>query len=501
MTHISKNFDAVRALNVASLSVKSGEIMALLGSNGSGKSTMVKILSGLVNPSKDAQILINGKKVNIHSCAEARRMGVAMAYQDLTLIPDLSVVDNIVLGMEPKGFLCMVNNKKARAKAESFLNLLKIDVPPDALVKYLMPSVQSMVEIAKALATDPKILILDEATASLHSDEVDILFDVLKKLKDDGLSVIIVTHRMGEIFRICDRCTILRGGETVASDALSNLTLDDIVFHMTGKYPDHVDASLHTKEDYDCKEVVLEVKGLTLPPKLRNVDFTCYKGEAVGIGGLDGQGQAEFIHALLADIKYESGEIIYKGRKIHYHSTADAIKDDMGFISGDRARESIFPIRSVAENIYAAKATKGPLFAPLSPKEVNAFAEDAMSRYGIVAGSTSHPANSLSGGNQQKLVVGRWIPLSPTLLLLDDPTKGVDIHSRQEIHEIIKAKLSEGMSVIYVSSDNEELLDISDRIYVFYEGKISAVLAQEDRTEEKLVSAMLGLAKVEEGSR
>lgn len=495
MADISKNFDAVKALSHASLQVKQGEIMALLGSNGSGKSTMVKILSGLVNPT-GGTIELEGKTVQIRSGADARRLGIAMAYQDLSLIPAMSVIDNITLAMEPKGKFGMIDKKAARVKAEKYLDLLQIDVDPNALVQYLMPSTQSMVEIAKAMATEPKLLILDEATASLHSDEVDILFEVLAKLKEKGTSVIIVTHRMGEIFRTCDRCTILKGGETVACGEIKDMELDDIIFHMTGKRPDHSAAEeavqIHQNK---AEDLLLDVKGISIPRKLDKVDFQAYRGEIVGIGGLDGQGQAEFIRAVLADVKHTEGSICFKGREVNYRSTADAIADDMGFISGDRARESIFPIRSVAENIFAAKATKGRLFAPLSARTIREFAEKAINDYGIVAGSPDHPASSLSGGNQQKLVVGRWIALSPDLLLLDDPTKGVDIHSRHEIHEILKQCVKDGMSVIYVSSDNEELLEISDRVYVFYEGKISAQLAGEDRTEEKLVAAMMGLMK------
>lgn len=493
MADISKNFDAVKALSHASLSVKSGEIMALLGSNGSGKSTMVKILSGLVNPS-GGTIEIEGKPVQIRSGADVRRLGVAMAYQDLSLIPAMSVVDNITLGMEPAGRFGRIDKKAAREKAEKYLRLLRVDIDPAALVQDLMPSTQSMVEIAKAMATEPKLLILDEATASLHSDEVDVLFEVLKDLKQQGMSVIIVTHRMSEIFRICDRCTILKGGETVAGGEIKDMNLDDIVFHMTGKRPDHsVTEETGQSHSYKEEDLLLDVKGICIPGKLDRVDFQTYRGEIVGIGGLDGQGQAEFIRAVLADVKYTEGQIRFKGREVHYRSTADAVADDMGFISGDRARESIFPIRSVAENLFAAKATKGGLFAPLSSKTIQEFAAKAMEDYGIVAGSISHPASSLSGGNQQKLVVGRWIALSPDLLLLDDPTKGVDIHSRHEIHEILRRCIKDGMSIIYVSSDNEELLEISDRIYVFYEGKISAQLAGCDRTEEKLVAAMMGL--------
>ncbi len=494
MKGISKNFDAVKALSGASLQVNSGEIMALLGSNGSGKSTLMKVLSGLVNPN-EGTIVIDGKQVQIRSSADARRLGVAVAYQDLSLIPTMSIVDNITLGMEPKGKAGMVDAKKARALTQQYLDKLKIDVDPDALVQFLMPSTQSMVEIAKALAMQPKILVLDEATASLHSDEVDILFDTLQQLKQEGMAIIIVTHRMNEIFRVCDRCTILKGGETVASGAIKDMDLDEIVFHMTGKRPDHTaggPAADH--REHSDADLLLDVRGLTMLPKLDHVDFRAYKGEVVGIGGLDGQGQADFIRAILADEHASSGEVRYKGRPVHYHSPADAIADDMGFISGDRARESVFPIRSVAENIFAAKGTKGKLFTPLSKKTVLDFAQKAMDDYGIVAGSPQHPASSLSGGNQQKLVVGRWIALPPSLLLLDDPTKGVDIHSRHEIHAILKKCLEDGMSVIYVSSDNEELLEISDRIYVFYEGHISAHLAGADRTEEKLVAAMLGLS-------
>ena len=493
MRNITKNFDAVVALNDASLEVKQGEIMALLGSNGSGKSTMVKVLSGLVNPTH-GEVLMDGKPVSIKSAADARKLGIAVAYQDLSLIPAMSVIDNIVLGLEPKLATGIIDRKKAREIAECYLNKLKIDVDPEALVQFLMPSTQSMVEIAKALALQPKLLILDEATASLHSDEVDTLFELLAEVKKEGTSVIIVTHRMSEIFRVCDRCTILKSGETVAAGEISEMDLDEIVFHMTGKRPDKntkdTQCEVHQNKEED---LLLDVHGLTMMPKLNHVDFKAYKGEIVGIGGLDGQGQSEFIRAVLADCKYTEGEIVYRGKPVHYKSTADAIGDEMGFISGDRARESIFPVRSVAENIFAGSATKGKLFSPLSPKTIKDFAQKAMDDYGIVAGSTAHPANSLSGGNQQKLVVGRWIALSPSLLLLDDPTKGVDIHSRQEIHKILKNCLTEGMSVIYVSSDNEELLEISDRIYVFYEGQISAQLVGDDRKEEKLVAAMLGL--------
>lgn len=497
MHGITKTFDAVVALNEASLKVEPGEIRALLGSNGSGKSTMVKVLSGLVNPNS-GKIYFDNNPVEIKSAADARKLGVAVAYQDLSLIPSMSVIDNIVLGLEPKGRFGTLDTKKSRGIAEELLAKLKIEYDPEALVQTLMPSTQSMIEIAKALALQPKVLVLDEATAPLHHDEVDTLFELLLGLKQQGMSIIMVTHRMGEIYRVCDTCTILKGGKTIAEGKISEMELDEIVFHMTGKRPETktgIDSARDKNVSNICKEVVLDVQNLVVFPKVRDISMHVNKGEIVGIGGLDGQGQSEFIRAILAIEKYDSGKIIYRDKETKYRSSADAIAQDMGFISGDRNLESIFPLRSVAENIYAAKTTKGSLFTPLAPKQITGFAREVVEKYSIVAGSLAHPANSLSGGNQQKLVVGRWIALSPDLLLLDDPTKGVDIHARQEIHKILKTYTEMGMSIIYVSSENQELLTISDRIYVFYEGKISAELTGSDRTEEKMVAAMMGLAE------
>lgn len=495
MQDIGKNFDAVIALNGANLSAESGRIMALLGSNGSGKSTLMKILSGLVYM-KSGKIFINEQQVSIKSGSDSIKNGIAIAYQDLSLIPAMSVIDNIVLGLEPKRKMGLLDEQKSREIGLYYLKKLKINCDPDTLVETLMPSTQSMIEIAKALASNPKILILDEATASLHSDEVDTVFEILEELKKEDVAIIMVTHRMSEIFRVCDDCTILRNGVTVAQDQVENLSLDDIVFHMTGKRFEKVE---HQVVDEHIGSKILEVKNLSMFPKLKDVSFFVNVGEIVGIGGLDGQGQSEFIRTLIADMKYDSGSIVFDGEKISFKNSADAVEKEIGFISGDRAGESIFPLRSVADNIYAGKAAKGKLFRFLSPKEISSFSKKVISDYGIVAGALDHPANTLSGGNQQKLVVGRWIALSPKLLLLDDPTKGVDIQSRREIHEILKSCASEGMSIIYVSSDNDELFEIADRIYVFYEGRISAMLSGENRSKEKLVSAMLGLSSMEAG--
>ena len=491
---IEKRFDAVVALNGAHLQVEPGEIRALLGSNGSGKSTMIKVLAGLVNPNK-GQVLIDGNPVTIQNGQDSRKLGIATAFQDLSLIPTMSVRDNILLGNEPRNKLGMVDKKAADELIDSLLKRFKIDCDPNAYVQTLMPSVQTMLEVAKAVSLKPRLLLLDEVTASLHYDEIEVLFSVMRELKEEGVAMLYVTHRMNEVFQICDTTTIMRSGETVTEGKMSDFTLDDIVYYMTGQRPETDAKGAGEHVEKADGEVLLDVQGMTVFPKVRNLSMRAYKGEIVGIGGLQGQGQSEFIHALLGAETVEDGTIIYDGKEAKFKSPAAAVVNGMGFISGERNREAMFPLRTIEENIIAGKVAKGNLFAFMTNKSNHAFANDAVEKYSIKIGELGHPANSLSGGNQQKLVVARWIAMQPKLLLLDDPTKGVDIHSRQEIHRILRKCADEGMTVIISSSESEELLAVSDRIYVFYEGAVSAVLSGANKTPEALVAAMMGMTE------
>ncbi len=498
MLNIDKTYGAVVACKDASLKVGPGEIRALLGSNGSGKSTMVKILAGTVKPNA-GRILINGEPVTIHSGQDSRRLGIATAFQDLSLIPTMTVRDNILLGIEPKGKLGMVDQKKARDGVDALLERFQIDCDPDVYVQTLMPSVQSMIEVAKAVYLEPRLLLLDEVTAALHRDEVQLLFEVLRELQAQGTAIIYVTHRMNEVFQICDTATIMRSGETVTDVDTDDVTLDKIVFYMTGQQPDAQEMFEAEAFNVEDRDLVLDVKHMALYPKVRDISLQAYKGEIVGIGGLEGQGQPEFIRALLGATQPDEGEIDYMGEKVHFHSPADAVNHNIGFISGERTREAMFPERTVGENIFAGRAAKGKLFKFLTTKVIRDFAQAAVDRYNIVVGSLKHPASSLSGGNQQKLVVARWIAMSPNLLLLDDPTKGVDIHSRREIHRILRECADEGMTVLISSSENDELLEIADRIYLFYEGRVSGMLSGASKTPERLVAAMMGMTREQNG--
>jgi ABC-type sugar transport system ATPase subunit len=499
MRGIDKRYDAVVALRGASLSVRPGEIRALLGSNGSGKSTMVKVLAGMVRPNA-GEILFDDGPVVINSGEDSRRLGIATAFQDLSLVPTMTVEDNILLGVEPRGRLGMVDADKARRDVAALLERFHIDCDADAYVQTLMPSLQSMVEVAKAVHARPRLLLLDEVTAALHRDEVQLIFGVLRELKAQGVAIVYVTHRMNEVFQICDTATIMRSGETVADVNTKDVTLDEIVFHMTGQRPDAEVAHVTEYFDAEGRELVLDVEHMALYPKVRDISFKAYRGEIVGIGGLEGQGQPEFIRALLGVTRPEDGTIQYMGREVHFRSPADAVYQNVGFISGERNREAMFPNRSVGENIFAGRSAKGALFRYLSARTVRDFAQAAIDRYSVVVGSIDDPANSLSGGNQQKLVVARWIAMNPSMLLLDDPTKGVDVRSRREIHRILQECASEGMTVILSSSENDELLEIADRVYVFYEGRVSGMLSGASKTPERLVAAMMGLTREQNGT-
>jgi len=490
LSGISKNFGTVKALCNARLNVQEGEIMALLGSNGSGKSTLIKTLAGLVNPNA-GKIEVDGKEVEIKSSVDSHHAGIATAFQDLSLVPTMTVIDNMVLGMEPMGRFGMVDRAKSVRMVNEILDRLGVVCDINAYVQTLPTSTQSMIEVAKAVLQKPKVLLLDEVTASLHHDEIQLLFKLVSELKEQGLTIVFVTHRMGEVFQLSDRITIMRSGETVIEEETSKLTMNDIVYYMTGKKPDTQQGKKSAVEKRE-KELVIDVQDMSLR-KIKNISMQAYKGEIIGIAGLQGQGQPEFIRTVLGLLKPEGGSIVYKGKKINYSSPANGIKDGMGFISGDRNKESIFQHRSIQENIYAGKAAIQNIFKYVKTKEIKGFSQKAIDDYNIVVGDLKDPATSLSGGNQQKLVVSRWIALAPDLLLLDDPTKGVDVHSRFEIQEMLRKSAEKGMTVIISSSENEELMEIADRIYVFYEGKISGVLSKEDMTLERIVAAQMGM--------
>ncbi|MBQ0026558.1 MAG: sugar ABC transporter ATP-binding protein [Lachnospiraceae bacterium] len=492
MRNINKRFDAVVALKDANLNINDGEIMALLGSNGSGKSTLIKILAGIYG-ANSGDIIIDGKPVTISSGFDSKNLGIATAFQEMSLIPTMSVIDNMLLGKEPTKALGMVDHSEAKKEVQALLDRFKIECDLDDYVNTLMPSTQYLLELAKAIASKPKILLLDEVTAALHADEVETAFGILRELKSQGVAMVYVTHRMKEIYEICDRATIMRNGETIIEAPVSELDINDVVYYMTGAKIDETTTVASGDYDVSGRELMLEAENIKLMPRIKDISLKVYKGEIVGIGGLEGQGQSEFVRAILGSYKFESGKVVYDGKEISYNNPSEAVNSDIGFVSGERAKEAIFKDRTIAENVFAGKAVRGALFKFLTTKTVNQFTEEAVDKYKIRIGTIQHPASSLSGGNQQKLAVARWIASQPKLLLLDDPTKGIDVHSRKEIHDILKQCAQEGMTIIVNSSDTDELINLSDRVYVFYDGRVSGEFAGSAKTNENISAAMMGL--------
>lgn len=489
MKHMHKTYGAVVALRDVSMTLEKGEIAALLGANGSGKSTLVKILGGTVKEDS-GEIFIDERQVKIKSSTDSRRLRISVAYQELSLLPRMTVLENVMLGHYIKNKLGRIDEKANRIYVEGLFQALGVECDLDAYAQDLPPAVLSLVEIIKAVSWKPDLLLLDEVTATLHHDEVEKLFAYLKKLSATGTSIVMVTHRLGEIYQIASRAVILRSGESVADVNLADCEMDTIVYHMTGKMPE---AHQREAEGIDTTDVLLQVKGLCIEGKVNKADMAVSRGEIIGIGGLEGQGQSEFIRAIYGIIPHSEGEILLHSEPMAVRDAADAVRRGIGFVSGDRNRESVFSILPIGENIFSAKMAMKSMLGPISKRIINKAAQSIVDEYGIKIGRITDPISSLSGGNQQKVVFGRWILVRPDLLLLDDPTKGVDVSARRELHNFLKRAADEGMTVLMVSSDNDELIELSDRIYIFYEGGIHGVLSGEDKTEEKLVSAMMGL--------
>jgi ABC-type sugar transport system, ATPase component len=493
MLNTDKRFGAVTALRGASLNLMPGEIRALLGANGSGKSTMVKILGGMLKPD-GGTITLEGEPLWIHSPRDSRRNRIAVAYQDTSLVPQLSVTDNIMLGQELHKKAGFCANADMRQRVCKLLQLLKIELSPEILVGNLDPAMQSMIEVLKALAWEPRYLILDEVTASLHHDQVKRLFELLREKQRQGLGILFVSHRFEEVFSLCETATVLRGGETVQSSIeLSQVNAGDLVYFMTGQYPEKSQQTSCEERVAVESEPILTLKDVYVGKVVNGVSFQVHKGEIVGFGGLQGQGQAELLRAITGAIPFKKGEIRFQDKPVHFKSPSEAVHSGIGFISGDREREGILQIRPVSENLFLAKFALGRIGSIVHSGKLKSGAQAIIERLKIVAGGPGLPANSLSGGNQQKLIVGRWLMLKPKLLLLDDPTKGVDVNARREIHKLLEQMAADGTTIIISSSDNEELMAVASRILVFYEGKIAAELCGEEKTETRLVSAMLGV--------
>ena len=490
--NIVKRYGGVWALSDGNLEVTAGEVVALIGANGSGKSTMSKVINGVV-VLDGGQLLLDGKPIAFSSPQAAKKLGISTVFQELSLIPTMTVADNIWLTREPLGPGGRVNRKEVNAKTEELLSLFagtyKTDLRPDVWVSELPADEKQIVEILKAVSVDPRLLILDEATASLDSRQVQRLFDLIKTWKADGKAIIFVSHRMEEIFRIADRYSVLRNGKTVGAGDIKDVSENDLVKLMVDK--DSVFSYSRTGGKKEEKPVCLEVKDLTTKT-LRGVNFNVREGELVGVGGLQGQGQRDLLLSLYGDIVF-SGSVTYNGKPVHFKHPRQAMKSGFALVPGDRAREGLLYIRSILENMQLPSWARYSF--PLKMGRAGRDAAEMGAALNLKMASLSDPVSSLSGGNAQKVVIGKWLMRKPGLLLLDDPTKGVDVGTKAEFYSLLTKLCDEGKTILFYSSDDEELIGLCDRVLVLHDGGIKTELAGATLTRENLIAASLGVSE------
>jgi ribose transport system ATP-binding protein len=493
--NIVKHYGGVVALSDGNLDVNSGEVVALIGANGSGKSTMSKVINGVVVLDR-GQLLLDDHPVHFSSPQAAKDLGIATVFQELSLIPQMTVADNIWLTREPTNALQIVNQKEVKQKTKKLLALFegtfKTDLRPDIPVAALSSDEKQIVEILKAISFDPRLIILDEATASLDNRQVQRLFKLIQHWKELGKAIVFVSHRMEEIFQIADRYSVLRNGKTVGSGNMKDVNEKQLVKLMIKKESVFEFIHSYIKEDQKESEakICLEVNELSTSV-LKGVSFKVGEGELVGIGGLQGQGQRELLRALFGDIPY-AGQVQYLGENVHFRHPRQAMKEGFALVPGERAREGLLYIRSILENLLLPSWRRYGF--PLKINQSKTDAKKTGASLNLVMAGLQEPVSSLSGGNAQKIVIGKWLMREPKVLLLDDPTKGVDVGTKGEFYSLLNKLCDEGKTILFYSSDDEELIGLCDRVLVFHDGIIRTELKGEALTKENLVAASLGVS-------
>lgn len=487
MEGISKSFSGVSVLDNVQFSLCPGEVHALMGENGAGKSTLMKILSGIYP--KDAGVIrIQGTEQEISSPKVAQGLGIAIIHQELNMIPYLSVMENMFLGREFKfGRTGIVNWSKMRSEARTLLKELGMELSPDTLVGELSVGQQQMVEIAKALSMQANILVLDEPTAALTKREIEKLFEVIKSLKSQGVGMIYISHRMEEIFQISDRITVLRDGRYIGTRETRKTTLDELVQMMVGREIKERFPKVKTT----VGEERLRVEGLSQPGKLQDISFSVRAGEILGIAGLMGAGRTELAKALFGEGNY-TGTISIDGQAIKIKNPVDAIRAGIALITEDRKGEGLVLGLSVRENLALPNLRSLSRFGFVSHRMEQGFVEESIRKLHVKAHHPNQRVGSLSGGNQQKVVIGKWLATQPKVLILDEPTRGVDIGAKREIYDLMNQLVQEGVAILMISSELPEVLGMSDRILVMHEGRVTGEFLRENATQETIMHAATG---------
>jgi ribose transport system ATP-binding protein len=483
MRGISKSFDGVPVLTDVDFEVVRGEVHALAGGNGAGKSTLMKILQGVY--SLDAgQIEVDGRPVQLGSIQDARAAGIGMVFQEFSLVPTLTVAQNISLGVEPLGRAGLIRDREAVRRAREVFAEMEVEVDPRAQVGDLGTAYWQLTEIAKALSQDARVLIMDEPTASLAKHEADALFELVGRLTRRGISIIYISHRMDEVYRIADRITILRDGRRLLTEALADVTPEQIVEGIVGKEIEGQMSYQQRAGRAGEVEPLLELQDVTAGPRVRGVSFSIGRGEIVGLAGLMGSGRTELARVLFGIDPLQSGSIKLRGQELRLTGPQDAMAAGIALIPEDRRAQGLVLEHSVRENLtlpLLGQMHRGPL---LDDRKGRSLARDLIERFSIKVSDPERPVRRLSGGNQQKVVIAKWLGTEPAVLVMDEPTAGVDIGTKSEILATIRSLADEGMAVLVISSEYPELLAVSDRVVVLREGAVHRQLDRADIPDE-----------------
>ncbi|MCU1526835.1 MAG: D-ribose transporter ATP-binding protein [Frondihabitans sp.] len=484
LREVAKSFGPVVALASATLEVRPSSIHALVGENGAGKSTLVKIVAGLYQ--RDSGVFrFRGDDVDFASTAAAKAAGIAVIYQEPTLFPDLSVTENIFMGRQPTDRFGRVDRKAMRAEATEIFTRLAVSIDPDRTAEGLSIADQQIIEIAKAISLDARLLIMDEPTAALSGVEVERLFAVARSLRDEGRGLVFISHRFDEVFSLCDTVTVMRDGSFVSTDPISDVTEDEIVRRMVGREV----TNLFPKHEAEIGDVVLTVDGLSATGVFHDISFTVRAGEIVGLAGLVGAGRSEIVRAVFGVDDYQQGSVTVSGAKLAKHNPSQAMQLGLGLVPEDRRKQGLVMESSVARNSTLAIREGLARWGLLKSSSENASAEIWASRLQVKTTSLDTLVGTLSGGNQQKVVLAKWLATNPKVLIIDEPTRGIDVGTKSEVHRLIGELAGRGMAIVMISSELPEVLGMADRILVVREGRITAEIGRDDATADNVMYA------------
>jgi len=492
MQGVHKYFAGVPALRDASLQLYAGEVHALIGQNGAGKSTMIKVVTGaygLDGPQDGGQITFAGAPVRFHSPKQARESGISTIYQEINLVPFASVAENIFLGREPRRF-GLIDWPRIYREAEQALAVVGLSVDVRKPVSSLSTASQQMVAIARAVSVDAKLVIMDESTSSLDDREVELLFGVIRKLKQDGRAVVFVSHRLDELYAICDRVTVMRDGQTVHVSPMAEISKLDLVTTMLGKELAVAHRKAASETSTTAKPALLDMEGVQVAPRLRGISLQVGAGETVGLAGLLGSGRTETMRAVFGADRLDAGGLRLGEQALDLREPAHAIAKGIAYLSEDRKIEGIFPDLSVRENMTMVLLPQLARLGVVDRAAQLRIVDDFIARIGIKTSGPEQPIRELSGGNQQKVLLARWLALSPRLLLLDEPTRGIDVGAKADIANLIHGLAATGMGILMSASELEELVSMSDRVVVIRDGASIAELQGESLSEHTIMSAI-----------